>query len=75
MTYAYVTTETCRHTVAVRRGTEIDGRAVSRHGDYTAWPWNKTETLEMMRDMDAPIYRYRAAKAVAELLGWLGGAR
>lgn len=72
MTYAYVTTETCRIVSAEKRGALIgrDERPVSRHGDYAPWQYGKRETLAILRDIGTPIYRYHAAKRVAELLGW-----
>jgi hypothetical protein len=70
MTYAYVTNECCVSTVAVRPGTEVGDKAVSRHGDYSAWPWGKRDTLRIMAEQGG--YNYRCARAVALLLGWLG---
>jgi hypothetical protein len=72
MTYAYVTTETCRQRDAVRPGALIgqrDETPVSRHGDYTAWRYGKRETLKLMVD-GYTAYTRASARAVAELLGW-----
>jgi hypothetical protein len=71
MTYAYVTTETCRLRDAVRPGALIgrDEIPVSRDGDYTPWPHGKRETLRRMTDSDT-AYERQSARAVAELLGW-----
>jgi hypothetical protein len=72
MTYAYVTTETCRLRDAVRPGPLIgrDEIPVSRDGDYTAWPHGRRETLRRMADGDTG-YARASARAVAELLGWV----
>jgi hypothetical protein len=71
MTYAYVTTETCRLRDAVRPGTLIgrDETPVSRHGDYTAWAYGKRETLRLMTDSDT-AYKRESARAVAVMMGW-----
>jgi hypothetical protein len=71
MTYAYVTTETCRQRDAVRPGTLIgrDEIPVSQHGDYTAWPHGKRETLRRTADGDT-VYTRTSARAVADLFGW-----
>jgi hypothetical protein len=71
MTYAYVTTETCRQRDAVRPGALIgrDEIPVSRDGDYTAWPHGKRATLRLMTDGDT-AYRRESAQAVAITLGW-----
>jgi hypothetical protein len=69
--YAYVTTETCRLRDAVRPGALLgrDEIPVSRHGDYTAWPHGKRETLRLMADGDT-AYTRASARAVAGLMGW-----
>lgn len=66
--YAYVNTETCRRIDAVLPGHEIEeGRRAWQSDDYTAWPHGKRETL---RRTELAGYPGRAARAVAELLGW-----
>jgi hypothetical protein len=42
---------------------------VSRHGDYTAWPHGKRETLRRMTDSDT-AYTRASARAVAILMQW-----
>ena len=71
-TYAYVSTETCHQRDAVRPGATIgrDEIPVSRHGDYTAWPHGRRETLRRMADGDT-AYTREAARAVALALGWV----
>jgi hypothetical protein len=73
MTYAYVTTETCRQRDAVRPGALIgrDEIPVSRHGDYTAWLHNKRETLRRITIANT-AYARASARAVANLFGWVG---
>jgi len=67
--YAYVTTQTCRVRDAVHPGALI-GRGeipVSRHGDYTAWPYAKRETLALA-DHGQTAYLRGSARAVAQLM-------
>jgi hypothetical protein len=72
MTYAYVTDEYCLVRHAVRPGALIgrDEIPVSRHGDYTAWPHGKRETLRRMTDGDT-VYQRGSARAVAVTMGWV----
>lgn len=68
--YAYVTTECCRSRHAVKPGTLFYGyRPVSKHGDYSAWPYGKRETLQLTNHT-SPYIR-QSAVAVAHLLNWL----
>jgi hypothetical protein len=71
MTYAYVTTETCRLRDAVRPGALIgrDEIPVSRDGDYTPWRHGKRETIRLMTDGHT-AYKRQSAQAVAITLGW-----
>lgn len=66
-TYAYVTAECCKRVDAVLPGAEVGGRRVSKHGDYTAWCYNKRETLAVV---DGHGYIGACARAVAKLRGW-----
>lgn len=66
---AYVTSETCRTRNAVRPGTWIGARRVSRHGDWQAWYHGKRETLAMA-DNGQTAYLRGSARAVALLMGW-----
>lgn len=68
-TYAYITTETCRRMDACLPGDYVgrEETPVSRHGDYAPWRHGKRETI---RRFGLPGYGGRAARAVAELLGW-----
>jgi hypothetical protein len=70
--YAYVTTECCRQRDAVRPGALIgrDEIPVSRHGDYTAWPHGKRETLRRITIANT-AYARASARAVANLFGWV----
>lgn len=79
MIHAYVTTETCRHREAFRRGEEYHGRPVSKHNDLTAWTWSKRDTLKIatghhyivkMAGASRDVWFMQTAKAVARLLGW-----
>ena len=71
MIYAYVTSETCRNRNAVRPGTEIDGRPVSKRGDYIPWPYGKRETLAIATGHGIwSSYMQQSAAAIARLLGW-----
>ena len=70
--YAYVTfekifpntSETCSYTRAVVPGSIVDGKPVSRHGDYYPWYCGKRDTLR------AVTLGGHAARKVADLLGW-----
>lgn len=67
--YAWVTAEVVRHTDAVRPGHEFsNGERVHQHGDYVPWPHGKRETLRRIQSECG--YNYRAARAVARLMGW-----
>ena len=72
MTYAYVTTETCRLRDAVRPGALIGRDEIpgSQDHDYTAWPHGKRETLRLMTDGDT-AYTRASARAVVLLMGWI----
>ena len=52
--YAYVTSETCSYARAVELGSIIDGKPVSRHGDYYPWYCGKRDTL---REITASGYK------------------
>jgi len=71
-TYAYVTTECCRIMDAAKPGSFIgrDEVPVSKHGDYAPWTMGKRETLRMIESRSMGPFMPRAARAVAELLGW-----
>jgi hypothetical protein len=74
MTRAYVSSECCRRIDAFRPGAEVGGRPVSKHGDYSPWPYGKRETLAMLLpNSGVSMYRYRCARAVARVLGWMEG--
>jgi len=66
---AYVTSETCRSRDAVRPGTWIGERRVSRHGDWQPWYYAKRETVAMA-DHGQTAYLRGSARAVARLMGW-----
>ena len=74
MTYAYVTSETCRRVSAEKPGVVIgrEGVPVSKHGDYERWECGKFETARIIQShlTAANAHRQAAAQAVAELLGW-----
>lgn len=67
--YAYVTSEVCAYTRAARLGEMVGDTPVSRHGDYWRWLYGKRETLDRAANHHNP-YDRRAARAVADLLGW-----
>lgn len=69
---AYVTSETCRTRDAVRPGTWIGERRVSRHGDWQPWYHGKRETLALADRGQTPYVR-GSARAVARLMGWTVG--
>lgn len=66
-TYCYVTTECCRVMRTAKPGSEVDGRPVSKHGDFMPWVYGKRETLKMCGE---PGYRAWAALAVCREMGW-----
>ncbi len=66
--YCYVTTETCRIMRTAKPGAEVDGRPVSKHGDYTAWGYCKRATQHMVGH--AGGWRGTAAVAVCREMGW-----
>ena len=68
--YAYVKAECCAPGSAVEPGAEINGRPVSRHGDYWQWTRGKRGTLAIIADPKIAGYEYRSALAVADLKGW-----
>ena len=78
MTYAYVSSETCHETRAVRPGANVNtsgresdgGEPISRHGDYVRWYNGKRATLGMIADQTVTGWQHRAARAVARLLDW-----
>lgn len=70
--YAYVAAECCVHTRAQEPGTEYQGVRISQHPDYWVWTAGKRETLRLIAAGSShQAYTRRAARAVAELLGWL----
>jgi hypothetical protein len=68
--YAYVTTESVREGPAKLPGAEVNGKPVSKHGDYWAWTRGKLATLKIIADPKSLGWRYRTARRVAELWGW-----
>ena len=68
--YAYVTNECCTSTRACAPGTELNGRRISKHGDYSPWYHGKRETLAIIDDPKAIGHKHRSAAAVAGALGW-----
>ena len=66
-TYCYVTAECCRILRTAKPGEEVDGRTVSKHGDFMPWVYGKRETLKMCGE---PGYRAWAAHAVCLEMGW-----
>jgi len=67
--YAYVTNECCASVRAVLPRTEINGKPVSRHGDYSPWYYGQRATRERITD-GATGYERICADAVSALLGW-----
>ena len=65
--YCYVTTETCRIMRTAKKGTEVDGRPVSSHGDFTHWVYGKPTTRAMCGQSG---WRGAAARAVCREMGW-----
>ena len=66
-TYCYVTAECCRILRTAKPGEEVDGRSVSKHGDFVPWVYGKRETLKMAQGSG---YMLWAALAVCCEMGW-----
>jgi hypothetical protein len=76
MIYAYVKDQSTCYTAGtvVPCNSEINGKAISKHGDYSPWRIGKRETLRLMHadaDMRNSSYIRFVAAAVAEYLGWV----
>ena len=65
--YCYVTGEQCLLKTAATDD-EIFGKPVSECGDYDAWTLDENETNELV--FSSSGYRFRAARAVQEEMGW-----
>ena len=67
--YAYVTSETCSYARAVELGSIIDGKPVSRHGDYYPWYCGKRDTL---REITASGYKAARGAESGGIIGTAG---
>ena len=66
--YAYVTADHCVSQRAVLPGAEVNGKPVSKHGDYHQWTAGKRFTAILAAD---PLTSSgRNARLVQRLLGW-----